>query len=215
MLHITLLFITILLQTHGPCSDVSSEFQPSLLYFGVMASTSTKPTDKVMNTISSITSKFRSAVTGKHSDDSASIILQDINALRTMITMLSLIQRVKQPGAASISRTPTADQSEELKVLSALATVLVMEHEIVAVVAKQTGGGCVEVVASTDMDTANNPFKPPITNPLQHLWNLVATTNPRKGTDNSLEIINSKYYYDDHPTDTSLVTLKKYVRNHW
>jgi hypothetical protein len=108
----------------------------------------------------------------------------DIKALRTMISMLTVIQKIDRPikglpvNASELVPSPLRTDSEhkELKILSALATVLVMEHEVVAVVAKHvTGpGGVEEVVACTDsiLDKESEP-------PKSFMENFIATYNPR------------------------------------
>ena len=98
--------------------------------------------------------------------------------------MLTIIQQMDRPNHTSELAHPppgTADpELKELKVLSALATVLVMEHEVVAVVAKHDKrgnigtGGVVEVVASTDsiIDEESESSK-------SFFGNFIATHNPR------------------------------------
>lgn len=80
--------------------------------------------------------------------ESASVVLQDIKALRTMTTLLSLIYPGLRSGRKAPDSLPPATIKEthwkEVKILSALATVLVIEYEVVAVVAKYgnaLGGG--------------------------------------------------------------------------
>jgi hypothetical protein len=109
---------------------------------------------------------------------------EDIQALRTMITMLTAIQKTGQPIKslpAELVPSPhrTDSQRKELKVLSALATVLVMEHEVVAVVAKNGigPGGVEEVVACTDSIVDKESDSEP---PKSLLENFIATYNPRK-----------------------------------
>ena len=107
-----------------------------------MAFTSAK---RAVDAVSSVLKGFS---TKKRPDDStASVVLEeDIKALRTMLTMLSLIPDVHQKDLAlneSVPPPPVLDrkQNKVLKVLSALATILVIDHEKVAVVAKNGNGG--------------------------------------------------------------------------
>lgn len=80
---------------------------------------------------------------------------KDILAFRTIITMLSLIQsRAKQDAAAP----GTVNEQQELKVLDALAAVLLREHEITAVVAKPHNGPTVEVFVSVVHPNYAKPF---------------------------------------------------------
>ena len=92
----------------------------------------TSTTKIAVNTVSSIHKHFS---TSKPADS----VIQDTIALQTTLQMLSLIEKadldLRNP--ANVFSTLTDEtQVWELKVLSALATVLVMEHENVAVVAK-------------------------------------------------------------------------------
>lgn len=111
----------------------------------------------------------------------------DIMAFRTMTTIISLIQRtdpsLKAPELSPPS--PTDEQSRELRVLSALATILVMEHEKVAVVAKHgnSSGGGVEVFACTDSSAGKNTksdSESSYADIFQYLWNFVVAENPRE-----------------------------------
>ena len=92
----------------------------------------TSTTKIAVDTVSSIHKRFS---TSKPAD----LVIQDIIALQTILQMLSLIEKadldMRNP-AKVISTLTDETQVQELKVLSALATVLIMEHENVAVVAK-------------------------------------------------------------------------------
>ena len=92
----------------------------------------TSTTKITVDTVSSILKCFS---TSKPADS----VIQDTIALRTILQMLSLIEKanldLRKP--ANIFSTLTDEtQTWELKVLSALAAVLIKEHENVAVVAK-------------------------------------------------------------------------------
>jgi hypothetical protein len=129
------------------------------------------------------------------SDDSASRIqlADDLKALRTMLTMLSLIYKnsaVKSTENYSRLFTLTGPLAHELKVLTALATVLVMDKDKVAVVAKQDRAG-----------------------PL----NFIATANPRTDAEQEAgtypTICNSKDKY--YPNGAMLDQLKADVKQYW
>jgi hypothetical protein len=154
-------------------------------------------------------------------------MLEDIKALRTMITMLSQIQLSKQPNLvlnALESRPPAPNetQSRELKVLSALATILVMKHEVVAVVAKHGhgNGGRIEVFACTDRISVDESTKSSTI--LDHFFNFVTTMNPRDDVKpfNSLEIyptiVNATESYN-HLKESirSSDELRAYIKSKW
>ena len=110
----------------------------------------TSTTKIAVDTVSNVFKRFS---TSKPADS----VIQDTIALRTILQMLSLIEKanldLRKP--ANVFSTLTDEtQTQELKVLSALAAVLVKEHETVAVVAKR-----------------DNDPEPP---------NFVVTINPRK-----------------------------------
>ena len=92
----------------------------------------TSTTKIAVDTVSSILRRFS---TNKPADS----VIQDTIALHTILQMLSRLEKanldLRKP--ENIFSTLTDEtQIQELKVLSALAAVLVKEHETVAVVAK-------------------------------------------------------------------------------
>ena len=114
-----------------------------------------------------------------------------------MISMLTFIQHMDRPinglnglNASEPFHSPPGTGSElrELKVLSALATVLVMEHEVVAVVAKHDdrgnigAGGVVEVIACSDSIEEEPESSKSFLN------NVVATYNPRNSDRSKLKL---------------------------
>jgi hypothetical protein len=145
-----------------------------------------------------------------------------------MSTMLSLLQHVDKPDSSlyaleypaptlPVTQTPTDIQRKELKVLSALATVLVTEHEKVAVVAKH-GNGSVEVYACTDKIAAVENAKSFHEN-LKYLWNFIVTENIRddaeKDDARTYPTIHNPKENPDHPRDFTLDKLLADVKNHW
>ena len=104
-------------------------FIPKLNYSSAMTST----IKIAVNTVSSIHKHFS---TSKPAD----LVIQDTIALQTILQMLSLIKKadldLRKPENVFLTLTDET-QTQVLKVLSALAAVLVKEHETVAVVAKR------------------------------------------------------------------------------
>jgi hypothetical protein len=110
-------------------------------------------------------------------------VLDDIEALRTMLTILSQLQPNQPKASLKQPPTPTDLQSKECKVLSALATVLVMQYEKVAVVAKYGNSGWLggaEVFACTDSIAADRENTKSFIDSMKNLWNFVTTENPRR-----------------------------------
>jgi hypothetical protein len=147
------------------------------------------------------------------SNDFKFALEEDIKALRTMISMLTVIQKIGRPikglpvTASEIIPSPfRTDSQQELKVLSALATVLVMEHEVVAVVAKHGigPGGVEEVIACTDsvVDKESEP-------PKSIMENFIATVNPRR-SDKSKTKLAIHNQADDFQSLTKEELLEKF-----
>jgi hypothetical protein len=180
---------------------------------------------------SRITNLWKKSASASKSDDS-SVLEEDIQALRTMITMLYLIQQGKQSNSdlpVNISETPnpppaTDEQYKELKILSALATVLVMEHDVVAVVAKpgnaRDSEGSVEVLACTDSiveGKSSNPDSNILGSILKHF---LVTSNPRRlkkpsKKPNIYPTICNPKNSSHHPQDVTLNNLQEDVRKNW
>lgn len=114
----------------------------------------------------------------------------------------------------------TEEASKELKILSALATVLVMGHEIVAVVAKHGNLGGLEVIASTD--SVVGVAKPiPNSNILGRIWNLIITANPRKDSNPIMDgpevypTIHNPKDNHNHPGGVELGGLQAAAKKEW
>ena len=107
-----------------------------------------------------------------------------------MLTVLSSLQRlfkILQPKTGLTlpdiyPRAPDDRQSTLLRVLSALATVLVMDHEKVAVVAEIVMGGSIEAFACTDIIAAGENSEASSANLLKNLWNSQELRSYRKFT---------------------------------
>jgi hypothetical protein len=134
----------------------------------------TSTTKFAVDTVSSVLKRFS---TKKPAD----LVVQDTIALRTIIQMLSIIEKanvdLKKP-ANIFSTLKDETQVRELKVLSALAVVLVKEHETVAVVAKRDDDpeGSVKALPLTDISGADESTTKSFP---EHLRNFVVTINPR------------------------------------
>ena len=143
----------------------------------------------------------------------------DIYALRTMLTMLSLIHAnsaVKVPESLDTrSQDLTERESKELKILTTLATVLVMEHKKVAVVANPGNGERVEVFVCTDSITIDESTKSSEANFLGYLRSFVVTTNPRKDIKQetirpTICNLNDKIHLDSATLDELKADVKRY-----
>jgi hypothetical protein len=132
---------------------------------------------------------------------------QDLNAFKTITTMLALIQRSK------ISPVPTpirsTAQHAELKIVNALATVLVTDNDVVAVTAK----------CNKDPPAAGVP--PDTESTLKYLNSFVVTRNTRRVGKKNPEftektaIITDSANYAPRVTTSSLDELEKLSRKDW
>lgn len=158
--------------------------------------------------------KFKSQCSNQ-AEEPFEVSSKDILAFRTILAMLIEVLPLAEPiETGKKSRYATQEQKDELKILSALATILVMEHEVVAVVAKK-GDGDVEVVASSNMGVKQEDKS--TSSYLDKLWNLWATINPSRTRLDHLvnpRIINSKEI-GGFPANPTLCDLKKYHLEHW
>ena len=142
--------------------------------------------------------------------------LSDIYALRTMLTMLSLIHANSAVKVLESLDTRSQDlterESKELKILTALATVLVMEHEKVAVVANPGNGERVEVFLCTAIDKSTKSSE---ANFLGYLRSFVVMTNPQKDikqetTRPTICNLNDKIHLDSAMLDELKADVKRY-----
>ena len=177
-------------------------------------SVSVYPKPSVMkSTFGSIIGKLTPTRKSNDSDSS------DIYALHTMLTMLSLIHAnsaVKVPESLDTrSQDLTEWESKELKILTALATVLVMEHEKVAVVANPGNRERVEVFVCTDSIAIDKSTKSSEANFLGYLRSFVVTTNSWKDikqetTRPTICNPNDKIYLDSATLDELKADVKRY-----
>ena len=113
--------------------------------------------------------KFKQAINSskmqrKPSEPSPSTKAEDLLAFRTITTMLSFIQSTTgQLRRTANTMTPLGTDREDrrlLRILDALSTVLVREHEVIAVVVKPYDGSDVQVLASM-VQPSNEPLLQP------------------------------------------------------
>lgn len=180
-----------------------------------MASASTSGTGKVFQRLG-LGNLFQKMSDGSNSESTST--LNDIYAFRTMTTLLSALNHLR-PNSMPVIQPPSLSdkQAHELKVLTALATVLVMEHEKVAVVTKHGDGGSEEVFACTDNITVDENTKSFPTDILENLWNFVVAENPRKKLKHQefYPTIHNPKDSPDHPIDVTLDKLKAHVKKNW
>jgi hypothetical protein len=189
-----------------------------------MASTSTskkKTPSQTERVLSKITDFFSPRNSSQEGDDpELNVVYDDIQALRTMITMLSLIQQPSTGLKVEDLPSPvprTLIQNQQLRILTALATVLVMEHEKVAVVEKRGNRmGAVEVVACTDSIVAeDNTAAKSLPTKVKHLWNLIVAENPRRNEPSCRVTIVDSKANPDHPREVTLDKLKADLKSNW
>ena len=116
-----------------------------------------------------LSSAFKKAIDSSNmqcepSEPSPSTKAEDLLAFRTITTMLSFIQSTTgQLGCTANMTTPLGTDREDcrlLRILDALSTVLVREHEVIAVVVKPYDGSDIQVLASI-IQPSNEPLLQP------------------------------------------------------
>jgi hypothetical protein len=82
--------------------------------------------------------------------------LEALYAFRTIITMISLIRSAKR-----IAKKRIKNGSRELKVVDALAAIVIREHGVAAVASNpDSGSGRIEIFTSVSFVLVENPCKP-------------------------------------------------------
>jgi hypothetical protein len=107
----------------------------------------------------------------------------NILAFRTITKLLSLIQ---QGRAIQVSEVKPQDgQRQQLKIMNALSTVAVMEHEIIAVVNNFNAGmfdltsNTLDLIACVESSNEEPPIAPSSSSFSKWLWDVVGTQNSR------------------------------------
>lgn len=166
--------------------------------------------------------------------ESESTKAKDLLAFRTIITMLSQIQS-ECPNSRFATTAPIGtakDDRKTLRVLDALSTVLIREHEITAVVAHPYDGVKLQVFASVIYPSKTEPslLQPAAETGGQSIWDrFTVAVNPRvtkiNNNDDSLVNSTSLPILDDHQDKVpgELVNAAKgnvsvldiYLKTHW
>lgn len=141
---------------------------------------------------------------------------EKILAFRTITTLLSRVQKrsLKYDNPGSI----TVDEHQGLKILNALATALIIEFEVVAVVADPGYGDTAKPLEllvctqSTDLEDKCHPSS--ISGVIDNFWRLIVNKNPRD--DNRVSYDTLTMVEPERPlnlTDDSQDALKKYLHS--
>jgi len=105
-------------------------------------------------------------------------------AFHTITSLLSKIQQESQISDKDVQMDEIGLQKHmELKLLNALTTVLVMDHEVMAVVANHSYPKTVDILACTQSDAPIQQVRTETPRSLGLLWELLVSWNPRRGPD--------------------------------
>jgi len=105
-------------------------------------------------------------------------------AFRTITSLLSKIQQESQISDKDIQMDEIGLQKHmELKLLNALTTVLVMDHEVMVVVANHSYLKTVDILACIQSDAPIQQVRTEMPRSLGQLWELLVSWNPRRGPD--------------------------------
>ena len=136
-----------------------------------------------------------------------------ILAFRTITTMLSLIPSPIK--TTSGQKEFTREQRTELRVLDALAGVIVREHEVAAVMAKPYNGFNIQVIASVNLNNSEPALSitqqgqsSPSTGPGRQLLRWLITPNPRDLARDKLKVDSDSLTRTTQNTSTILVNPK-------
>jgi hypothetical protein len=124
------------------------------------------------------------------SSESEQAKYHSIKAFRTIITMLELIP--SERATAALDRIPGRNpEDKELKLLNAVATLLVRVNEVaaVAVTEHNNGSGVIKVIACLHVANHSDSSSGEFTNP-GIFKNFLATFNPRKDNPNFMSHTN-------------------------
>jgi hypothetical protein len=165
----------------------------------------------------------------------------DLQAFRMIMTMLDLLEppfgrlsSTEESGRRSVSE----DDRTKLKVLDALATLLIRQHEITAVVAKPYDGFNLQVLASVILNNGNaKNLHQPSPDSESSIWNrvlnnFIVTPNVRRDDQKINNQIDSLLnntplpligeYHEGVPKDLVAAAkeengsiLNTYLKNHW
>ena len=114
------------------------------------------------------------------SDSSSITVPEHILAFRTISSLLSKIQQSDASPTIDDLVEKGSYEHQELKILSALASALVMDHEVVAVASKHVSGeeGGLEVIINTH--TNESLLNSPQPSTLQNIVRYLFGKNPRR-----------------------------------
>jgi len=105
-------------------------------------------------------------------------------AFRTITSLLSKIQQESQMSDKDVQMNEIGLQKHmELKLLNALTIVLVMDHEVMAVVVNHSYLKTVNILACTQLDAPIQQVRTEMPRSLGLLWELLVSWNPRRGPD--------------------------------
>jgi hypothetical protein len=95
---------------------------------------------------------------------------------RTITTLLSVLEVVLAPGSQTMKRPPDKQDIRDLRLLTALATLLVTEHEIAALIVREPGFGKVlEILSALELNSERKSRLDPSLFPRD----VVALANPQ------------------------------------
>jgi len=105
-------------------------------------------------------------------------------AFRTIMSLLSKVQQESQMSDKDVQMNEIELQKHmELKLLNALTTVLVMDHEVMVVIVNHSYPKMVEILACIQLDAPIQQVKTKTPRSLGLLWELLVSWNPRRGPD--------------------------------
>jgi hypothetical protein len=141
-------------------------------------------------------------------------VSRNILAFRTITTMLARIQQQ----SLTLNDIIVENQSDrqKLRILNALATVMVVDHEVVAVVTSPVDSTQLNVLACKAPPHSTTELIPPSNQSTTgHLWKLLVSGNPRLDSQTSVPCLRDPEIPVGLGTNPTTVELMEYVNARW
>jgi len=144
-------------------------------------------------------------------------IPEALSAFRTITTMLSLIQSVRDT-AGNVSNADSSDKPE-LTILDAFAALTIRHHGVVALTAKPDRSTDFQVLATADLKSGDMNHSQPSSTPSQSKkrwpWEIHLTQNPRDRSVERPTVVDPEAQIPKHLKDAGSDLLKSFLTYEW
>ena len=144
-------------------------------------------------------------------------IPEALSAFRTITTMLSLIQSVRDT-AGNVSNADSSDKLE-LTILDVFAALTIRHHGVVALTAKPDRSTDFQVLATADLKSGDMNHSQPSSTPSQSKkhwpWKIYLTQNPRDRSVERPTVVDPEAQIPKHLKDAGSDLLKSFLTYEW